>query len=283
MAANVLTAAKQDLIGSLVQRELLETASLVGVCTNYSNLAVKGAKQVSIPKLTSFTVADRAFGAQGSENAALTAAVDDIALDKNKYILFGYDAADEMQSTIDYKIEAIRRASQAHGRQINSDIITEIEAVGGLSVNGASPADITASNILDMREFLMANFANMATARFVIAADQEKVLLSLPEFSRYEYRGVGPAPVMNGVIGSVYGVPVVLNQQLKAQQAFMIAPEGMGFAFQRNPAVGEDTDLRYGVNGMQVAVDCTYGVGGLQLGEGTAASGKSPLVALLTD
>lgn len=283
MVANTLVNTKQDLIASLVQRELKETASMIGLCTDYSNLAIKGAKQVSIPKLSSFTVGDRAFGAQGTETAALTDSVDDILLNKNKFILFGYDQSDEMQSSIDYKIAAIRRASAAHGRQINDDIITEIESVAGLSVNGAAPADITADDILAMREFLMENFANMATARFVIAADQERVLLSLPEFSRYEYRGVGPAPVINGLIGSVYGVPVVLNQQLKAQQAFMVAPEGMGFAFQRNPAVGEDTDLRYGVQGMQVAVDCTYGVGGLQLSEGSAASGKSPLVAVLTD
>jgi hypothetical protein len=283
MAANVLTQAKQDLIASLVQRELKETASLISCLTDHSNLAVKGSKQVSIPKMTSFTVGDRAFGAQGAESAALTVDVDTIALNKNKYILFGYDAADEMQSTIEYKIQAITRAAAAHGRQINDDILAELELVAGISVNGAAPADITASNILAMREFLMANFANMASVKFVIAADQERAMLELPEFSRYDYRGVGPSPIVNGSVGSVYGIPVILNQQIKAQQAFMIAPEGCGFAFQRSPAVGEDTDLRYGVNGMQVAVDCTYGVGGLELGEGSAGAGKSPLVAMLTD
>lgn len=283
MAANVLTAAKQDLIGALVQRELLESASLLNVCTDYSNLAVKGSKSVSIPKLTSFTVQDRAFGAAGSENAALVTAVDTINLDKNKYIKFGYDSADEQQASIDYLTTAIMRASQSHGRQINSDIITEIEAVGGFSVNGAVPADITASAILNMREYLMANFANMATVKLVIAADQEKALLSLPEFSRYDYRGNGPSPLVNGAIGSVYGIEIVLNQQIKAQQAFMIAPEGLGFAFQRTPSVAQESDLDYGVGGLKVVADCTYGIGGLLLNEGTAAVGKSAHVALLTD
>lgn len=283
MAANVLTAAKQDLIGALVQRELLESASLLNVCTDYSNLAVKGSKSVSIPKLTSFTVQDRAFGAAGSENAALVTAVDTINLDKNKYIKFGYDSADEQQASINYLTTAIMRASQSHGRQINSDIITEIEAVGGFSVNGAVPADITASAILNMREYLMANFANMATVKLVIAADQEKALLSLPEFSRYDYRGNGPSPLVNGAIGSVYGIEIVLNQQIKAQQAFMIAPEGLGFAFQRTPSVAQESDLDYGVGGLKVVADCTYGIGGLLLNEGTAAVGKSAHVALLTD
>lgn len=283
MAANVLTNTKQDLIAALVQRELLESASLASFLTNYSNLAVKGAKSISIPKLSSFTVQDRAFGAAASENAALTDSVDVINLDKNKIILFGYDAADEIQSTIDYKIEAVTRAARAHGRQVNSDILTTWTSVAGLSVNGAVAADITINAILDMREFLMENFADMSRAALVLGADQEKAMLKLPEFSRYDYRGNGASPIVNGMIGSVYGLPVVINQQVGAQQAFMVETSGSGLAFQRSPAVAEDTNLSYGTGGMQVAVDQLYGVGGLQLGEGSAAVGKSPLIAKLQD
>jgi hypothetical protein len=283
MAANNLVNTKQDVISAMVQRELLESASLLPCLGNYSNLAVKGSKQIELPQYSSFTVQDRAFGAAGSENAALTDSTDVIALSKNKYIKFGYDAADAIQSTTDYLAEAIRRATSAHGRQINDDVITEWEATADLSVNGAGLADITTDAILDMREKLISNFANMATVKLVIAADQEKAMLKLPEFSRYDYRGGGEAPVITGMIGSVYGVPVILNQQLKPQQAFMVAPEGSGFAFQRNPAVAQDTDLDYGTQGQKVVVDCLYGVGGLQLGAGDAAGGKSPLIAKLTD
>lgn len=289
MAAQNLVNSKQDLIAALVQRELLETASLTPCATDLSSLAVAGAQSISVPKYSSFTVQDRSFGAAASENAALTDSVDKLDLDKNKIVLFGYDSNDDMQSTTDYMVEAIRRASSAHGRQINDDLITEMEAVAGLSVNGGAPADITAANILDMRQFLVQNFADMGRAKFVVAADQEAVMLALPEFSRYEYRGVSPAPVVNGMIGSVYGVPVILNQQLKAQQAFMIAPEGLGIAFQKAPSVAEDTDLRYGTGGKQVAVDVLYGVKGMLLGEGEALGGGalgatlSPHIAKLTD
>jgi len=279
MASNNLVNTKQDLIAALVQRELLESASLVPLCTNYSNLAVKGAKSISIPKLSSFTVQDRAFGAAATENTPLTDSIDTIDLDKNKIVLFGYDAADEQQSTINYLTAAITRASRAHGRQVNSDILTEWEAVAGL--NQAAAGDITVDDILDMREFLMVNFADMGTARLVLAADQEKAMLKISEFSRYDYRGDGTSPIINGQIGSVYGVPVVINQQVKAGQAFMLAPEGSAVAFQRNPAVAEQPALEYGTGGKQVAVDVLYGVGGLQLGEGSAAVGLSPLVTKL--
>jgi hypothetical protein len=278
MAANVLTNTKADLIAALVQRELLERASLLPFLTDYSGLAVKGAKQIEIPKLSSFTVQDRAFGAAASENAALTDSTDVIALNKNKIILFGYDSHDEQQSSINYMTAAISRASAAHGRQINSDIITEWTAAAGLSVNGAVPADITVNAILDMREFLISNFADMTRTVLVIAADQEKAMLKLAEFSRYDYRGNGASPIVNGAIGSVYGVPVVINQQLGTRQAFMVNPEGCGFAFQKAPSVAEDTALQYGTGGKQVAVDVLYGVGALQV-----VGGNSELIAALRD
>lgn len=283
MAAQNLVNTKADLIAALVQRELLEKASLTPFLSNLSSLAVKGAKSVSIPKLSSFSVQDRAFGAAATENAALTDDVDTVDLNKNKIVLFGYDSHDEMQSSIDYLTAAIGRASAAHGRQINTDILTMWASVAGLNINAGTPADITVDDILDMREFLISNFADMTKSFLVIAADQEKAMLKLPEFARYDYRGGSASPIVNGQIGFVYGVPVVINQQIAAQQAFMVNVEGSAYAFQKAPMVAEDTALQYGTGGKQVAVDCLYGVGGLQLGEGSAAVGKSPLIAKLKD
>lgn len=281
MAANNLVNTKQDLIAALVQKELLEKASLVPFLSNFSSMAGKGAKSISLPKMSSFTVQNRTFGASVTENAALTDDVDVINLDKNKIVLFGYDSHDEMQSTIDYMANAIARASSAHGRQINSDILTMWSSVAGLNINAGTPADITVDDILDMREFLISNFADMTKSYLVIAADQEKAMLKLPEFSRYDYRG--NSTIINGQIGSVYGVPVIINQQIGAQQAYMVNVEGSGLAFQKAPAVAEQSWLAYGTGGKQVAVDVLYGVGGLQLGEGSAAAGKSPMIAKLKD
>ena len=283
MSANNLTNTKADLIAALVQRELLEKASLTPFLMNFSGLAGKGAKSIEIPKLSSFTVQDRTLGAAASENSPLTDSTDVISLNKSKIVLFGYDSHDEIQSSIDYMASAISRASAAHGRQINSDILTSWTTVAGLSVNGASPADITADDILDMREFLISNFADMTKSYLVIAADQEKAMLKLAEFSRYDYRGGSASPIVNGQIGFVYGVPVVINQQVASQQAFMVNMEGSGYAFQKAPAVAEQVALQYGTGGKQVAIDCLYGIGGLQLGEGSAAVGKSPLIAKLKD
>ena len=283
MAANNLVNTKMDLISPLVQKELLETATLAQFVTDYSSLAGKGVKQVEIPKLSSFTVQDRSFGAAASENSALTDSTDVIPLDKNKIVLFGYDAKDETQSTISYLSMAARRAAASHGRQVNADIIAMWDSIADLSVNGGSAANITVDAILDMREKLMKNFADMTKVALIVAADQEKEMLKLPEFSRYDYRGNGASPIINGQIGSVYGVPVVINQQVASQQGYMVELSGSAIAFQSAPSIDEDKDLRYGTGGKQVAVDQVYGVGGLQIAAGDAAAGKSPLIAKLRD
>lgn len=56
MAANVLTNTKQDLIAAEVLRELKENATLLPMVKDYSHLAIKGAKSISLPKLSSFVV-----------------------------------------------------------------------------------------------------------------------------------------------------------------------------------------------------------------------------------
>lgn len=283
MASNNLVNTKMDLIASLVQKELKESASLLPFVTDYSALAGKGVKQIEIPTLSSFTVQSRAFGGSVSENSALTDGTDVIALDQNKIILFGYDSKDAVQSSIDYLMMASQRAGSAHGRDVNSTLITEWEAVADLNINGAVPADITTANILDMREKMLDNYADMSNVALILGPDQEKVMLGLAEFSRYDYRGDGASPIVNGRIGSVYGVPVFVHTQVKAQQAFMIEKSGCGVAFQSAPSIEEQQALQYGTGGRQVAVDQLYGVGGLQLGQGDAGAGKSPLIAKLAD
>ena len=82
MAANNLTNTKAELISSLVQRELINSAILVPFMEDLSSMAMKGYNSISIPKLSNFTVADRAFGAAGADNAALTDSKDTIDLDE---------------------------------------------------------------------------------------------------------------------------------------------------------------------------------------------------------
>ena len=281
MAGQNLANTKAEVFSGIVQKELLEKSNLVPFVSDVSHLSVKGIKTISIPKMTSFSVQDRSFGAAASDNSALVDSVDSINLDKNKIVKWGYDAKDALQSSINYQMEAAKRAASAHARQVNQDIITALEAAAGLNQNGAVAADIATSDILDMRQFLFQNHANMDEVVFMAAADQERVIMGLDEFKRYDVRGT-VSPIVSGVIGSVYGIPVVLSQAIKAQQAFMFEKSGLAIGFQAGAAYDEAKELSYGTGGMEAVVDQLYGVGGLQLGEGVALDNSTPLGATVS-
>lgn len=285
MAAQNATATKAELISGLVQKELLDSVSLAGLVTDLSHMAMDGYESVSVPKMSSFTVQDRGFGATAADNAPLTDDKDVIALDKNKIVKWNYDAADAKQSAINWQIESAKRAATAHGREVNKLLLAEFNAVAGLSVNAAVPADITASAILDMREFIMKNEGDLAMTTLVIAPDQEKVMLTLPEFSRYDYNGQSNSPLINGVIGRVYGINVVVSNDstFPSQQGYMVEKSSMAIAIQRAAKYGEQPNIDYGVDGVKAAVDMTFGLGALQKGENGVAVGETPLLAKLRD
>ena len=278
-AIQTLPNTKNDLIISLVQKELKEKSFLFSTVEDLSRFAVKGAKSISVPKLTSFTAVSRTLGA-AQDAVALTDSKDLINLDLFPYIAWLEDHADNYQSTIDYRIEASLRAASGHGRFVDNAVIAGLEVVASLNINGAAPADITAANILLMRRTLMEKNADMNMVVFVIAPDQEEAMLKLPEFSRYDYRGNGASPILNGQIGSVYGVPVMIHNGVKAQQAFMYEKSGFGVAFSQSAMMSEQDANEYGSMSKRVAMDQALGMGGLQQGVGAA---ESPLVTKLID
>ena len=204
-----LGSTKMDLIASAVQRELAFRAKLVPTIMDVSQFAEPGLKPIEFPKLTSFSVAKRVEGSPG-DATVLTATTDVMNLDQNAYVAWIIDATSKIQSRIDAQVQFAERAAAAHARQVDLDIITELETVAGL--NEAAVGDVTKANILNMREFLLGNDAMMEDLVFVVAVDQERALLDISEFSQNDIYG---SPVIqSGVIGSLYGIPVMRQSSI---------------------------------------------------------------------
>lgn len=275
-----LASTKQALIAALVQRELEAESKLFRTIQDVSSFAVKGSKSIAFPKLTSFTPVNRASGVAG-DAAALTATIDTLPLDQRAYVAWIIDSMDEIQTTIAAQMEFAKRAATGHGRYVDNAVITELEAVAFQSVNGAVPADITQDNILDMRENLLKENANLNDVTLAVGFDQERVMLGIPDFVRSD--AYGTSNIGSGVIGRLYGVPVVLSNLIKAQQAFLYEKSGCAIGWQRGAAMDKQPANEYGVGSERHAMDQLFGTKGMQLGEGSAAAGKSPLVIKLTD
>lgn len=275
-----LSSTKQDLIAALVQRELQAEAKLFRTITDVSAFAVKGSKSISFPKLTSFTPVNRVSGTAG-DAAQLTASTDQLDLNQRAYVAWLIDSMDEVQTTIQAQMEFAKRAATGHGRYVDNAIITELGTVAFQSVNGGVPADITQDDILDMRRDLLQENADLNSLTLAVGYDQERVMLSIPDFVRSDAYGSSNIP--NGVIGRLYGVPVVLSNLIGSQQAFMYEKSGCAIGWQRGPQMDKQPANEYGVGSERHAMDQLFGTKGMQLGEGTAAAGKSPLVIKLRD
>jgi len=267
-----LVATKNDLITSLVQKELKFRAKLLASVTDLSSYAGKGMKSISFPKLSSFTVENRASAVPGTIQA-LSATTDKLDLNLNAYVSWLIDSSDEIQSSMDVQIENALRAASAHGRYVDEQIIAVLEAGAGLDV-GAAP--LTADLILDAREQLLKSFADPAACVMLIGPDQEKAMLKIAEFVRADFYGSSNIP--SGQIGTVYGMPVMVHQGVAANKGYWYAKDAVGIAFQKAPALAEQPEIAYGTAAKRVAIDQLFGVKALQTGELGAAAGKSPLI-----
>ena len=272
---------KADIITSLVQRELKAQAKLLPFIGDFSGFAGKGAKSVAIPRLDSFVAVDRACGAS-HDSTKLTDATDVINLDKNKIVAWLEDHRDNYQSTIEYRMEASKRAATAHSRVVDEDIAAGLIGGAFSEQNGTGASALIAKDdILAMRSALLKENAEISRMVLVISVDNEAAMLDIAEFIRADHYGSSNIP--NGMIGSVYGVKVVVSNvsTLGATQAIMFDSEGFGIAFQESVQMTEQGANEFGAMSKRVAVDQLYGLDILQDGVGSASATESPLIVKL--
>ncbi len=273
-SVTILPNTKNDLIISLVQKELIERAVALPYLRNVSQYAVKGAKSIEVPKLSSMIVDNRAFGNAGDAQT-LTDASDTILLNDNLYAAWLVDYSSAYQSTIDYDIEMLQRAARGHAKKVDELAFTGMAAVAGTEASGAA---LTQDIILDFREAILRANGDLSQTVMFVDPTQEKEMLKISDFVRADAYGNSNIP--DGVIGRVYGVNVIVSNIVEG--AIMIERDGFGFAQQLEPSFSEQMANEYGSKTMRKVLDQLIGFGGLELGEQGAAADKSPLVCSFT-
>jgi hypothetical protein len=165
-------------------------------------------------------------------------------------------------------METAKRAASAHGRNIDARILATLNAV---STAVGIAGDITKAIVIKMRKMLKQANADMNAVVLVVSADQESKLLNIDEFTRNDmYTG---QVIMNGQIGRLYGVPVIVHNGLLDAEFFMFEKSGIAYGMQKAPAMGQAPAIEYGTSSVKKAMDCLFGTAGLQL-----TAGISPLV-----
>lgn len=275
-----LGSTKESLIASVVQKELAFQAKLTPFFTDLSSLAMPGYDRISVPKLSSFTVIDRAEGSYG-DASQLSASVDTMLLDKVAYVSWIIDSVTATQSNIPAQLEFAKRAAAASARYVDSAILSELGNIAHAFINTGADANVTYANVLKMVRELEENDANMADCVWLVSPAQKESLFGLDEFKNFQQFGQAILP--GGVIGQILGIPVVMHSGMVSSQVYLAEKTGLAFAFQKAATYGEQDEIGYGVGAKKAAIEQIFSVKGMQLGQKGAASGKSPLVIGLND
>jgi HK97 family phage major capsid protein len=271
---------KQDLIAAMVQRELAFKAKLTPYFTDLSSMVGPGMQSISVPKLSSFTVADRAEGSAG-EISALTSSVDKLELNQNLYVSWLIDPMTAIQSNIPAQLEFARRAAAAQARKIDELIITELGNIAHSFINVGADANVTYANVLKMVKELEENDAEMSDCVWLVSPTQKEAIFGLAEFkNQYQF---GQAVLPSGVIGTILGIPVVMHSGMSSVQVYLAEKSSLAYAFQKSASYAEQDEIAYGVGAKRAAIDQLFGLKGMQLAQKGAAAGKSPLVIGLND
>lgn len=270
-----LLASKAAIVSALVQKHLASQAKLLGTVTDVTAFgAAKGAKSISFPKFGGFTVENRASGAAASLQN-LTAAVDTLDLDQRSTVAWLIDSMDELQSTVEVQSEYIKRASTGLANEVDSQIIAAL--IAGAGYNQGAGVVVTEDIILDMREYLLNNYADKNSLSFLIGPDQEKAMLKIANFidaSKY-----GSPNIPSGEIGRVYGVPVIMHPDMTAANAVMYDKSALAVGFQRVAKYGEADSPLYGVGSKTAVLDMLWGKKVMQTDTLGSGAGLSALIA----
>ena len=275
-----LGATKNALIAELVQRELVYNAKLTGIVTDVTEFAVEGMKSIAFPKLTSFTVTNRAEGTKG-EATALTASNDVLLLNQNAYVSYVIDKMTAKQSNIKPQMNFAKRAASAQARYIDEKIISTIRSGCSLFLNVGGDVDVTFANLLELSKTLEKNEGNLANAVWLCSVAQKYKVMALAEFK--DAAAFGRETLISGAIGTILGMPVMVHNGLADKELFLVDKEAVAIGFQIGAEYGEQDEIAYGVGAKRAAIDQLFGTVVLQQEQKGAAAGKSPLIVGLND
>jgi hypothetical protein len=256
-----LNPTKMELIAEIAQRALIDASTVAATVRDVSSFAVKGVNQISFPKnSTEFVVENRATATAGIDQD-IDFLNDTLDINFRAHIQWLIDSNDEMQSRLDVQREYIERAAMKHGAYVDAQCFAEMESVG---IPTTTAGNITQDLVLEMRKVLLKNKANPNQLYMQISPAQEALLLKIDPFvSADKY---GSAIIPQGVLGTLYGVKIVVNTQLADDAFYMYDSEGLALGFQRQPEFDEQKEVQFGPGAMRQVLAQLFGVKGMQVG-----------------
>lgn len=271
---------KQEVIAEIAQRALISSSAILASARDVSMFATKGSETISFPKNSTLFAAENRASAAAATIQDVDFLKDSLSLDQRMIIAWLIDSDDEIESKLDVQRELIERAAREHARDVDAKLIAEMEAS---AITTTTAGVLTQDVVLEMRRVLARNKANMSNLWLAVSPEEEANLLKIDPFvSADKY---GSAVIPQGVLGTLYGVKVVMSPELASDQYFMYESEGISIGFQRRPQFDEVNSPLYGPGAKTQVLGQKYGVKALQVdvpgavnAAGGALSSESALI-----
>lgn len=255
-----VTAASLAEISQEAQSYLQQKSMLLPTVKDYSYLAGPGVKSVAVPRAGGFTVGSK------SENTSLdaqiiTMAADTISLVNHRAVQFLVEDYASQKAKVNIVAEAVLRGTADLAVDLDNYIITELRLASASApdhqvVFADTTNDIIAkADILAARALLQAQYIDPRECYIGVGPEKENEMLALADFIQAERYGSND-PVMNGEIGKVFGMRVIVHTGFADQMAVW-HPTAVGVAIQQGLRFQSQPDLAN--LGVRYSLDMIHG------------------------
>jgi N4-gp56 family major capsid protein len=241
------SATAKAMIESLAQKYLIQESKLMGLVLNYSGMAVKGASSIKLPRAGGFTVGDKSENT-GVDSQVAAFAADTLSLDQHRVVQFLVEDIANQQASVDVVAEYVLRAAKDLALDIDNKILAQLRTASTASPDhevaftDATNEDIEVADIVNARKLLALQNLDPRECLMGIGPDQEANMLKISDFVDASKYGSNQ-PVVNGEIGSVFGMKVIVHSSI-ANEAIFWHPTAAAFALQQAIRVQKEYDLR---------------------------------------
>lgn len=241
-----IVATSMDVVANLVQETLKQKSILLPTITDYSRFAVKGSKQVDVPRRDQMAAADK------TENTDLTLqrltfSVDSIVLNKHKAIASELEDIARIQATPEVEAEIVQEQANELALQLDKDIIVELKLASAAApdhrVATAVASALSQDDILGARRLLkIQNIPSLKDLVLLVSPDMEKSMLLISDFVRADQYGSSQG-LREGELGRIYGMTVMCHTEMAVDESIVYHKTAVGYATQLQTRFDRDRNV----------------------------------------
>jgi N4-gp56 family major capsid protein len=267
MTVNQTAAVGQDIVSQYVQAYLWSQSKLLPTVLDFSSEAGKGVKSINVGRRAGATAVTKVAGT-ALESQSMVWTSDSLALDIPKACYTIIENVADLQSVIAQEPAILEDFSRAIMEAIEASVYTALATVSASSPDHKIAFDtsgtIVLADILEAVGLLDDQNCPESDRFLAVNPKQHRQLLALSDFIDASKYGSN-MPVLNGEIGSIFGLRVIKSSKVTADTALVYHRSHVAFALQGGMQLVRVQSAAH--CGFEISMLAQYGVKALDAGK----------------